>query len=330
MFFSANASAAILRVASDATHASPDGSTWEKAYPDLQAALAAAAPGAEIWIKTGTYKPTTGIDRTVAFRLKNNMILRGGFRGDETTVNARSPWGNSTVLSGDIGTPMIGAITALNGSPAQPASTVDPGWADNSYNVVVGDGVEGVTLEFLTITGGAATNTAIDRADIDGYEMYADVPETTGAKSAVKPSSTVVGGGLYFNTGATWTAARYGLQMFNCRFARNQARGYGGAVALYDGCAFIGGCEFEQNLSEGPAGAFWGLNQQSGFVQSTFSDNSSKDGGGAVKIMGIPSERASDANVDGFNDTLRSVAFSIYGVADESATRQKIGSLLTA
>ncbi|MBK1818069.1 tandem-95 repeat protein [Luteolibacter yonseiensis] len=330
MFFSANASAAILRVASDATHASPDGSTWAKAYPDLQTALAAAAPGTEIWIKTGTYKPTTGIDRTVAFRLKNNMILRGGFRGDEATVDARSPWGNPTVLSGDIGTPMIGAITALNGSPALLASNDDPGWADNSYNVVVGDGVEGVTLEFLTITGGAATNTAIDRADIDGYEMYADVPETTGAKSAVKPYSTVVGGGLYFNTGSTWTAARYGLQMLNCRFARNQARGYGGAVALYDGSAFIGGCEFEQNLCEGAAGAFWGLNQQSGFVQSTFSNNFSKDGGGAVKIMGIPSERASDANVDGFNDTLRSVAFSIYGLNDETATREKIGSLLTA
>ncbi len=324
----------ILRVNQAASGSTHNGLSWDTAFTKLEDALAAAQPTAsqpvEIWVAKGTYKPTTDTNRAAAFQLKSNLTIRGGFRGNEASPAERTPWGNPTVLSGDIGTPMVGAITDLNESPAQPASTDDAGWADNSYNVLVGDGVEGVILEFLTITGGSATSTAIDRADIDGYELYAGVPETTGAKSAVKPSSQVVGGGISFNTGPTWTVARFGLEMYSCTFARNRARGYGGALALYDGSAFFGGCAFDQNVSDGPGGAVWGLNQQSAFVQCGFTKNVSRDGGGAVKIMGIPSERASNADVDGFNDALRGIAFSIYGVADEKATRDKVGSLLTA
>jgi predicted outer membrane repeat protein len=335
LLFGAQAfSQTILYVNQAASGGSHNGSSWVNAFTKLEDAISAANPTAsqpvEIWVAKGTYKPTTGTDRNAAYTLKSYLIIRGGFRGDETSLSQRTPYGTQTVLSGDIGTPMVGAISAEDTAPLQAASTSDAGWDDNCYNVIVGQGVTGVILDFLTITGGSATNAAIDRIAIDGYETYADDPTTPGAKSAVEPSSTVVGGGLFFTTGANWSTANYGLQMYYCTFARNRSRGYGGAVGLHDSAAYIGGCVFEDNQSDGPGGALWGLNQQSGFVACSFSGNSSKDGGGAVKLMGIPSERASNGDVDGFNDALRGVAFSIFGVADEKSTQDRIGSVLSA
>ncbi|MDA8082236.1 MAG: GEVED domain-containing protein, partial [Nitrospiraceae bacterium] len=89
--------------------------TWANAC-DLQYALGNAPSGVEIWVKTGTYTPTTGTDRTVNFRLKSGVALYGGFAGTETARSERDFGANLTVLSGDIGT------AGLN--------------TDNSYHVI--------------------------------------------------------------------------------------------------------------------------------------------------------------------------------------------------
>ncbi len=47
-----------------------NGTSWQNAYPDLQAALAAATAGQQIWVAAGTYKPTAGTDRAISFKLK--------------------------------------------------------------------------------------------------------------------------------------------------------------------------------------------------------------------------------------------------------------------
>jgi len=83
--------------------------------------------------RSGTYKPTSGTNRTISFQLKNNVALYGGFAGTETLRSQRNSAVNLTVLSGD-----IGALTVAT---------------DNSYHVV---------------TGGGTNNTAV----LDGFYCY--------------------------------------------------------------------------------------------------------------------------------------------------------------
>ncbi len=46
-----------------------NGNGWATAYNDLQSALAYAVLNrfTDIWVADGTYKPTTGTDRTISF-----------------------------------------------------------------------------------------------------------------------------------------------------------------------------------------------------------------------------------------------------------------------
>jgi hypothetical protein len=87
----------ILRVDAGSTDPAPDGSTWPKAFPHLQDALAAARPIAsaakpvQIWVAAGTYMPDGGLippggahipgsgERIATFTLLNNTEIYGGF-----------------------------------------------------------------------------------------------------------------------------------------------------------------------------------------------------------------------------------------------------------
>lgn len=133
--------------------------TWDDATSDLQAAIDDLANngGGEIWVAGGTYQPTLhfsadptienqlGADpsnRYLTFVIKETVTVRGGFTGVESDISERPEdlfqENNTTVLSGDIGTPD------------------DP--ADNSYHVVIfpsGTSDQAVLDGFL-ITGGNA------------------------------------------------------------------------------------------------------------------------------------------------------------------------------
>src|ERR1700693_5589942 len=74
------AGAAVVYVKSDAT-GTINGSSWVNAFTDLQAALAAAQAGDEIWVAAGTYKPTSGTDRTISFVMTSGVGIFGGFAG---------------------------------------------------------------------------------------------------------------------------------------------------------------------------------------------------------------------------------------------------------
>src|SRR5262249_6642077 len=81
------------------------GTSWADADTDLQAALASAQPGDQVWVAQGTYKPTGGTDRTASFPLKEGVAVYGGFAGTETRLTERVLAHHDTVLSGDLGAP---------------------------------------------------------------------------------------------------------------------------------------------------------------------------------------------------------------------------------
>jgi hypothetical protein len=117
-----------------------DGSSWANGK-DLAAALSAATSGCELWVKAGTYKPTTTGDRNATFALKSGVAVYGGFSGTETQRSQRNPASNGTVLSGD-----------LNGDDAGFTNN-----GENSRHVVTGSGTDSTAiLDGFTIRGGNA------------------------------------------------------------------------------------------------------------------------------------------------------------------------------
>ena len=94
---------------------SGDGSSWQNAGGDLQAAIDASQAGDQIWVKAGTYAPTTLIKSTKltskAFILKDGVSLYGGFAGTESSLADRQKgaeaydFANATILDADDDTP---------------------------------------------------------------------------------------------------------------------------------------------------------------------------------------------------------------------------------
>ncbi|NBB23089.1 hypothetical protein GVN20_27300, partial [Runella sp. CRIBMP] len=97
-----------LRIYVNAANVNPsqDGSTWAKAFSNLQSGLNAAAtsmfPDIEIWVAQGTYKP--GTLRTDVFKIPSKVRVYGGFVGTEINLSERNWVTHPVILSGEIGT----------------------------------------------------------------------------------------------------------------------------------------------------------------------------------------------------------------------------------
>ncbi len=199
------AKAAIFYVNANAL-AGGNGSSWTKAFNNLDLALIAA--GAQnsfnqIWIAKGTYKPTIpyagGYEgreaNLVTFKLPNNIAIYGGFAGNESLLSQRKTDENATILSGDI----------LGDDVNIPNYFINK--SDNAWHVVTADGATSVILDNLTIQNG-----------------YAAGPDS-GIVSAKNPISMRIiaidyahdtGGGLFVRHGAKVT-------LNNVKFSYNVA-----------------------------------------------------------------------------------------------------------
>jgi hypothetical protein len=263
-----------------------DGTSWASAFTDLQDALVAAVPGIEIWVAAGTYKPTSGIDRSVSFVLKSGVKLYGGFEGWERHLQERSLDPSLTVLSGDIGT--IGDDT------------------DNSYHVVYAGGVTDAVLDGFTVTRGRGDaggkgagmhniNSALTIANcIFSHNQVA--VETTNMTQ-----STGRGAGMYnYNSAPIVT---------NCTFIANQAgnvaynkTGAGGGIynegsfgtgldsqwPVITGCIFIENIASSRDAHEGGGGAIYNNNSSPTIDRCTFERNLAGSGGGVLNRLGQP------------------------------------------
>jgi predicted outer membrane repeat protein len=215
-----------------------NGASWEQAC-DLQAALAQAKAGDEIWVAAGKYLPTRNGDRTISFNIHDGVKLYGGFVGFEADRSRRNWNANRTILSGEIG-----------------SSSID----DNSYSVVYTKGVSSTTVvDGFTITGGTANGASANiMAHIAGAGWFND-------GNGMVSSPTIKNCTFINNYG------RYGAGIYNyamngvcnpsisdCRFISNRADLDGGAI-YNDGnngkCSpKIQNCYFEQNEATYGAG----------------------------------------------------------------------------
>ena len=182
------------------------GSSWA-APGELRTLLAGAVASDEVWVKAGTYKPTTGTNRTISFPLAAGVGLYGGFVGNETAREARDWTANRVILSGDIG-------AAGNAS-------------DNTHTVVMPGGV-GTILDGFIVRGG--------NANLGGNGLH----DGGGAMYLVNAASTVRncvfdGNLANYAGGAIFCQANGQVRVENCLFTGNAAR-YGGAIeAEYGG-----------------------------------------------------------------------------------------------
>lgn len=201
-----------------------NGSTWADAFPELQQALAAAQSGDEIWVVSGTYKPTQGTNRSISFLLKSGVRVYGGFAGTETAAEQRNPLVHETILSGDIGIP--GNDT------------------DNSYHVVRGKGLDANTvLDGFTVTRGYSYGQFTPASlDVLGAGMLLE-----GAPGMVNSRPLIANCRFEYNFGyyggglsTTWEdpdIPAQGKNLVNpvlrqCTFSRNRAYLGGGAIYL--------------------------------------------------------------------------------------------------
>lgn len=216
---------------------SADGTSWANAFPDLQAALALAQPGEEIWVAAGRYVP--GTTREASFVLPHGVAVYGGFNGSENFRNQRNIRANLTVLSGEIGDADLKT--------------------DNTYHVVTSastyeNPVDASTiLDGFTITGGYA--------DLeDGYtEKGGGLLSSDGTPTLINlnfvDNYALNGGGalaVQFNHDP--------LVVANCSFSGNHTTYNAGGLANYEGYVIVLNSSFTGN-SGGNGGGIVAMNE---------------------------------------------------------------------
>ncbi|GAB3494615.1 hypothetical protein GCM10027341_10980 [Spirosoma knui] len=202
-----------------------DGSSWGNASGDLQAMINASAPGDQVWIAAGTYKPTSIANlRDASFSLKEGVNVLGGFTGTSGTegdASTRTATPSSTTLSGDLG---------------QPGEA-----SDNAYHVVnnTNNGLtNATTLDGVVITGGNASGDYTNPSG-QGGGMYNLGSSPTILNCLFTQNTGTTGGGLYEQQASS--------RIINCSFIANDGKGPGGGASVLSGRTSFSNCFFSRN-----------------------------------------------------------------------------------
>ena len=306
----------VLNVCRVTMNGSPvgNGSDWAGQAMDLQTALSSPTCH-QVWIKTGSYYPTSGSDRSISFRVNPGVTVLGGFAGTESNPSERNIVVNPVYLSGNIG------------------NANDD--TDNSYHVLYLDGTQGTKIlpntiiADLEVHDGYSSISSFDFPNNSGAGLFCD---GSGPNSACNPYMSNVrffnnqansgsGGAMFnhadnngesspqlvnvtfesntaFNGGAMYNHGNQGGDsspvVVNGQFISNTATNSGGAVYnnAYAGTSrsqFIFG-QFNQNMAD-YGGAVYNNGQANGintanFKQLTFTSNQASYDGGAFYSAG--------------------------------------------
>jgi predicted outer membrane repeat protein len=293
-------SAATIYVDDSAITGANNGTNWENAYIELHDGLNIAQRGDEVRVAQGLYRPVPpNGDRAISFQLRSGVIVQGGYAGcGAPNPDALDAKKFITVLSGD-----------LNGDDG-PVSTF-ANFDENSYHVVMADGVTEAQLRGVTITGGNAnfpSNCKLGSPHVRGGGLLLENAATvllhqiifeanqvacSGGAIALLPSDCVldvedsifrwnrrkpIGGGAGGAISGTFGT----VSVFNCLFENN---GFwvnvGGAIAGVD---VVRASTFIHNVA-GEGGAISDVREA--VIDCTFIDNESGLLGGAIYSGGF-------------------------------------------
>ncbi len=297
-----------------------DGTSWNTAYTQLQDALAVAGPGDQIWVARGTYVPfpptaTPAEAQAASFRLRNGVVLYGGFAGTEATSYDRPTDPDPYTIDPQ-------TETVLAGFRAGNLQL-------RSFHVVRGSGLDNsCMLDGFTITGGAAIGPAEADADtgggawldggprinncvfaqnlgVKGAGIYVTGPVFVGActfwgngsgdpgtlggaayilngayfDSVFKNNAAEAGGAVYVAHGAP------GTTLGSCRFASNNA--VDGGVYVAGGNLDLYSCILTGNNAQNSGGAIFNLNAALHMANCVLAGNRAAQGPGGG-IYAIP------------------------------------------
>lgn len=192
-----------------------DGSDWANAWNDLQDSLVPGICG-EVWVAQGTYRPTTGTDVTVSFRVLPKQRLYGGFSGTETSRDDRDPKAYPSVLSGDLGVP---------GDVTDNSNTVVWLQSRTTFGPIESDTV----IDGFVITAGNATGNAPDMPSVGGG-LYCDrYCSPTLQQLVFEDNRAMSGGGAL---GLLIMGGPVDLHLRDLVFRNNHAQSIGAALVL--------------------------------------------------------------------------------------------------
>lgn len=279
----------LLHVDKGASGNTQDGSTWLKAFPDLQHALLAAQMGGgkhfEIWAASGFYRPTSGTSRAAKFVVPDGLRLFGGFNGSESSLTERNAWAiNITAMSGAIG----GSATTDNSYTVCDASGATAGTLIDGWTIASGRNSDNGRGGGLRIVGGSPV---VRNCKIIGNESA-----SYGAGAYVEDGSPLFVNVLFYNNdcyngqgGGAYLSGQgaSGVPTFvSCEFTGNYAVGDGGAITLSNSPAKFHNGLFSGNTSSFNAGALYATGEASDFeaTNCTFSGNASFNGVGGLNF----------------------------------------------
>lgn len=255
----------LFHVDSAATGPIHDGMSWCTAFRDLQDALGLARGTDEIRIAVGRYRPDRGtMDPREEFRLRDGIILRGGYAGCQSvTPDTRDPRLYEVILTGD-----------LNGDDG----TAFSGTGENSFHVIrtSGTGVT-ATLDGLTVSGGNAKGDTTAQTRGGGLQATSDSRISVFDCRFVGNQASDDGGAVHVEGGAPVFS--------HCSFIGNRAGDDGGAMRIGATTAVISNCAFRENRAQGRGGGIYGRDSSLTVTASRFEKNIARVDGGAISLV---------------------------------------------
>ncbi len=189
-----------------------DGTTWATAFGDLQDALAVATSGDEVWVKNGTYLPTSSSDRNIYFQVPSGVKLYGGFVGTETSLASWNPANSTTILSGDIG---VNGDFSDNSYTVVYTRDVSPGTQISGFIIEQGNADQGVNALQEEKSGGGLFNSHSASGAISSPSL---------SFLTFRNNYAVEQGGAFFSDGNS------AISIFETSFISNTANNSGGAL----------------------------------------------------------------------------------------------------